>query len=1056
MDSLAPQLDEMESYRYHTIYQYQVDGEYPEDALAVEVVGAHSGRLPVKAEQPEEGPLILASDLYERTQVEMTDLHSGYQEEVILNSDGIWVRFDGDEEWIELSEAGQGDLLNLPDIFSPQSTFWVVAQPYVNAGVFVPGAPSQPPLMSQSEEMDDREVTHRCWVYSEEDGVWGQEIAHPGIFTLLMEAEFHLWTAEEDTEFVRLAITGSHWGECPADCDYVYQHDNLRTMLLSMELSEVGTPVEIGKPGDGQIGLKISSSGLEPTGELSAPINELPLPADASPAPIPADVKKDPREYPYEEPREYIGATNRFTSNMMAEYASPNWAHTPASRTPTYLTELGMVETTTFYLEEMSRRGWELKGRIVRLGMPELYLFFEKDEVVFLITLSPDGTDGTSISAILPPSAEVLEAVRNGWTAYTPGNSELSGEFLNDLAVDNEERIWTVSDGGVDAFDGTDWSQHEVKNVDGWNSPIKADEDGNIFVGSSYGLAKFDGQDWLPIEIDDKYGNVTRIFMDPPGKIWMSLKDGSEGNGLGLLEGEEFTYISNEEIGFHNSHIVTDLIRDPRGGVWISTDGGGLFAFDGDEWRTEQPPECPPNYVGCFDNDLLIDQQGWLWINKPGALQVYNGQEWGDYSSNSVLPYQNIEKIAVDQHNRLWATSYYGGLSVLETDGQWITYTPDPPSNWYNIEAIQVDPKGRIWLATLDGVMVFDPPDPSSTQEREFPAPSPAPPSPAPLPEPGEGWTRYTIQNSALANNVINSLVVDNEDQVWIGTEAGLNVISPDGSQVHYGNVNSSLRNDYISTISFDDQNRLWIGTGNGLARLDPDGSWTLFPPDEGLWYPIEEVPEDAKLLYPNIDALAFDSDERLWMGNNANGTGQAITVMDKGGNWEVFIPQNSGLPDAHVLTLAVDDQDQVWAGTWDGISVMGADGRWETTSIYELGIKGEYDSVTDIVFDDSGRMWIGTTGGLVVMDPDGSLTQYTTLDSELINDYVRALHIDEQGRVWIGTAGGLSVLEIDGSWTNHPSGNALLPLGGITDLAMDAQERMWAGTPWGVSVFIP
>ena len=139
--------------------------------------------------------------------------------------------------------------------------------------------------MSQTEEIDGQEVTHRCWVLSDEDGAWAQQIAHPGIFTLLTEAEYHLWTTGDDTQFIRLAITGDHWGECPDHCDDVYQHDNLRRMLLWMELSDVGGPVEIEAPGGEQIGLKVPPTGLERTGEIAAPIDELPPARRRKPSP---------------------------------------------------------------------------------------------------------------------------------------------------------------------------------------------------------------------------------------------------------------------------------------------------------------------------------------------------------------------------------------------------------------------------------------------------------------------------------------------------------------------------------------------------------------------------------------------------------------------------------------------------------------------------------------------------------------------------------------------------------------------------------------------------
>jgi ligand-binding sensor domain-containing protein len=1061
LDLIKPHLNEMESYRYHTIYQYQVEGEYPEEALSVEVEGTHAGRLPTISSESDDP--VLAANLYEASQVKLIDLRTGYHEEVIVNNNGFWAHVDGDSGWIEFAEADPADILILPDIFSPQSIATGGLEPYVSL------ISEQPPLMSKTEEITDQEVIHRCWVVSAAKGFYDSAINHSNAYTILSEAEVHLWTSEEDTQFIRMAITGSHWGECIGDCDNLYQHDVQRDFLLWMELSDVGDAIEIEVPDEEQVALRIPLTGSESIGDVSAPISELPLPDDAikiyKPYTggfdhryfdyYPEDSGKDPREYPFIEPREYLVASIVFVNELMETYANQGWYHTPMNQRPNYQTEGGFTETARFYLDGMGQRGWQLKGNPLQLGMTELFLFFEKENIVFPVILSPDGTGGTFISAFLPPDAEVMEAVNTGWTIYTIENSELSCEFLMDMDIDQEGRVWITSACGLDVLEESQWSHHDQGG--GWVAPIGIDWEGNVWVANNNepenGLAKFDGQTWTSIDLKDGIRDIKDIFIDAPDKIWISLET-EDGNGLGVLEGDDFTYFSNEEIGFQDSYIVTSLVRDPMESVWVSTDSGGLFVFDGNDWRSEQNPICP--YLQCFDKDMLIDQQGWLWISEPGKMQVFNGQEWAEYSSESGLPFPNIERIAVDQHNRLWAASHYGLLSVLETNGQWITYTPKEDLGLFYIDAIEVDPLGRIWLATLDGVLVFDPPEPSSTQIREFPAPITAPPIPDPLQEPQTGWTRYTIENSLLPSNLVSSLVVDREDRVWIGTDSGVSVFLPDGSQTTYSMANSPLEAENIRVLAFDSQDRLLIGTCHGLTRLDTDGTWTLFPPDEGLWYPIEEVPKGVRLIYPCVESLAMDNEGRLWMGNNPGGTGSAISVMDEDENWKIYIPENSGLPEDHIYTMAVDEQGQIWIGTWEGISVLGDDGQWETTSMSDLGIVGEYESVTEMLFDDKDRLWIGTTAGLVVKDPGGSLTKYTTSDSDLISDYIQALMIDSEGRVWIGTAEGLSIMETDGTWTNHPSDNSLLPLGGITDLAMDQQGRVWAGTPWGVSVLDP
>jgi len=61
------------------------------------------------------------------------------------------------------------------------------------------------------------------------------------------------------------------------------------------------------------------------------------------------------------------------------------------------------------------------------------------------------------------------------------------------------------------------------------------------------------------------------------------------------------------------------------------------------------------------------------------------------------------------------------------------------------------------------------------------------------------------------------------------------------------------------------------------------------------------------------------------------------------------------------------------------------------------------------------------------VLAPDGTWTTYTSANSALVGDWVKAVAIDKQGRVWIGTLVGLSVLAPDGKWATYTSANSAL-----------------------------
>lgn len=54
-----------------------------------------------------------------------------------------------------------------------------------------------------------------------------------------------------------------------------------------------------------------------------------------------------------------------------------------------------------------------------------------------------------------------------------------------------------------------------------------------------------------------------------------------------------------------------------------------------------------------------------------------------------------------------------------------------------------------------------------------------------------------------------------------------------------------------------------------------------------------------------------------------------------------------------------------------------------------------------------------------------GEWTTYTTKNSPLLDDNIRALTTDDKGQIWIGAKKGLYVIDSNGSWTAYTKENA-------------------------------
>jgi sugar lactone lactonase YvrE len=201
----------------------------------------------------------------------------------------------------------------------------------------------------------------------------------------------------------------------------------------------------------------------------------------------------------------------------------------------------------------------------------------------------------------------------------------------------------------------------------------------------------------------------------------------------------------------------------------------------------------------------------------------------------------------------------------------------------------------------------------------------------------------------------------------------------------------------------------------------------------------------NADLISNYVEALSIDNEERVWVG-----TPQGLSVLAKG-KWTNY------LAGVRVLALVVDAQGQTWIGTDEGLSVFTADGGLKTYTTANSGLVNE--AVLSLAIDTQGQAWIGTAVGLNLLTPDGSWKVYTTHNSDLPDDSILALGVDPQNRVWIGTDDGLSVLTSNGQWKTYTESNSELAGDRISSLAIDAEGSVWAGNDMlrkGLSVLSP
>jgi len=256
----------------------------------------------------------------------------------------------------------------------------------------------------------------------------------------------------------------------------------------------------------------------------------------------------------------------------------------------------------------------------------------------------------------------------------------------------------------ISCLDTSGWKHYSSESLtinDGKILSLAACPNDHIFALGTEQLQKLPAEESSPIALPALTG-PNKLYCDSMNRLWVSFYGGIAVHTNGTWVIHDATQLS---VGSSSSQVITDFSGDLKGNVWVSTlhslasyaegewavfqDGygftgdflfsslavshegipwagytSGLLALDGITWR-----EVPYSQLGPV-NDLLIRAGGQAWAATNNGLHVYENGVWSAFNrSNSDIPSNYINAIAVDGNNRLWTATAWGLAVYL--DGSW-------------------------------------------------------------------------------------------------------------------------------------------------------------------------------------------------------------------------------------------------------------------------------------------------------------------------------------------------------------------------------------------------
>ncbi len=322
----------------------------------------------------------------------------------------------------------------------------------------------------------------------------------------------------------------------------------------------------------------------------------------------------------------------------------------------------------------------------------------------------------------------------------------------------------------------------------------------------------------------------------------------------------------------------------------------------------------------------------------------------------------------------------------------------------------------------------------------------------------GKNYYPYTynaLNDESLNSNLIFSSFIDSEDNLWIGTNVGLNRYNRDLDIFEQIHLKSNHEGDPViidvKSLIEDDNKNLIIGTySSGVLKLN------------------------INTLITSVVHIELDNTVRSFFINNLSrsktgtiyaATNQGLKYLDQVNNALVdFTLDNSPLTDVlstHVETLIFDKEDNLWAGTADkGIYKISNIENAPKLSVFPISSK----KILSLCAYENHILSGTENDGLIVVDTNGNPVKTyinNLFDPEsLSSNSVWSLFIDKQHRLWVGYYNrGVSIHNSlrskFSSIQNHPNKNSLQGHS-VSAIRQDKRGWYWIGVTGGVDIFKP
>ena len=454
------------------------------------------------------------------------------------------------------------------------------------------------------------------------------------------------------------------------------------------------------------------------------------------------------------------------------------------------------------------------------------------------------------------------------------------------------------------------------------------------------------------------------------------------------------------------SDAVNAMIQDRNGNTWIAVTGKGLKMFDGK--KLSEPKVPKESYIRSGDVlCLAIDSKNTLWAGTTDGLVKYDGATW----------------VNIDQANT--GLKAITGIAVTATDK---IYVAGAVATGAKMDEL----KGG-------GLSFFN----------------------------GQGWTSYTKENSAIPDDSLENLLIDNNGHLWAipGKQDG-GLAKFDGKNWKlFNSSNSTLPANNVRAIATNSSGKVYAATTKGIGIFDGT-DWKFQAFSNG--FDSKKLGQYAAAGSIEVTALTVEDNGAMWVGTQNDGV---FCIRDN--TFKAYNQENSPLTRNSVMKIMIDKDHRKWFLTgmrnnmWGAYALKSRSSATFTTNGGGIIVLSESEKVydpkwrftdntnTDLTLgstvsigeDKEGTLWMPNDADGLIQYKDGKRTIYR--NGGEFGSAFNKMFIAPDGKIYLNTnVSGIKLFD-KGTFSDY----AKWPnMGGVLDMAYDKDGVLWAAGTGGLS----